>query len=1287
MFDSTGTRFDFTVTAGIEEVICIAISQEVEELSVAGATWQARWTKADGTTGTIGCQHGGDDNEVLLTVPAMDGGIYGWELMATDDNGEVMRVLYGSFTAVTSTAAEELVADAKSSTLRTVDVLVPAAVGAPMELRWRASSAAAAAAEAAQKSADEAAEVAEQLEALQETAQQAVDTAAEALEKLEGLDELLVKFQDALGSQIHIDSTTGTWIIAGVDSGVYAQGEAGKSPYISTSGTWVYYLDDSMQWVDSGLQAKGEDGLSPRVNALGNWEVYVDGEWTDTGIQAQGKDGLDGDKVIRIVVDSYSDIPQEGETCNGGYYYYVSTPSKLVIRITGDITEDTTLTIDGVEVDLSGVIPQETVTEVSSMKIDAGQDTATLSLSLASTSGHDTTPANQWLLGTLTINGTAVDLTSLCLAADQYQGDASADDETLVYTLMSGIASLIEAAGLGVGVTYTAASKTGSVTITGDALEVSYDEMDASDLPETAGYYAGWLALTTAEGAEGVDGLYDWYGVSNWAWAWLDGYFPSGTLKQITLRQDKWGTSATTATFNACYLQIWEMDDDVGEWVLLGTSNECYDTYTEGENLVYTFDGVTLDGNLHHIVRSSCEANLNLSWEYWILGTDADGNTLTADRMRSSMIAAPENCYTMQPNGTSTHACVPALDFVSVTKSFTTTTVTTESEDYGLLDGVQKDGIYTKYYAFDSIDSITAEELNSWLSGYYDSYGESVISTNIEGNTEYKVNGELVTQEDGSFRLRFVNRGAYGGSVVGIITALTDEEMKAAKLAWSLTDFWYPSATASVATEGWLLLAFETNEAGWYLVKSDTQTFVTGGEDIAVEADLASLGLTLASNLVYAVVCTTGGGGSTTNALPTLTATVETTVITEDVDTASQLDALAGAIAEAGIDGLTLAEQTDSELVYTSEYDAVTVVWTAGLHCLTYDKCWTVYAWLTNEDGEGSWQIIGERNDIATSEIYGLVKLGTDTTVSDGAPVGTNGDGQMAVPLMSYTVAGTAKASTAETMEEDTAGAIGMTEDGRARAQSARADRFGAMKHSLSDQTETDCVGLNADGTTGIRWATLTDSGVVRLGSKFGQLNRIPYQQGVGATEDHQISNNLLYGGALQHQKKAAWSGKMDWLDEMESTEYYNADDYYIGVYTSDQFTQSEGSGMELLSATTTMLAGVYIARGRDDDRENATLTAADTALYYYNKEEVYTKEETEAKIVELCYTRDEADEIFLTRTAAANTYLTKADAADLYIAQTAEWTGDVFLTEDEYNDLLAAGKTVSTIRYNILEE
>lgn len=1164
MFDSTGTRFDFTVTAGIEEVICIAISQEVETLSVAGATWQARWTRADGTTGTIGCQHGGDDNEVLLTVPAMDGGIYSWELMATDDNGEVMRVLYGSFTAVTSTAAEELVADAKSSTLRTVDVLVPAAVGAPMELRWRASSAAAAAAEAAQKSADEAAEVAESLEALQETAQQAVDTAAEALEKLEGLDELLVQFQDALGSQIHIDSTTGTWIIAGVDSGVYAQGEAGKSPYISTSGTWVYYLDDSMQWVDSGLQAKGEDGLSPRVNSLGNWEVYVDGAWTDTGIQAQGKDGLDGDKIVRIVVDSYSDIPQEGETCNGGYYYYVSTPAKLVIRITGGVTEDTTLTIDGVEVDLSGVMPQEVTAELS----------------------------------TTTFDGTTV------------EGD---------------------------------------------------------------GYKS-----------------YPYMGAANWIWGRIPaGIVHAGTLTSLTLCQDIWETTTTTATFEDTYLQIWQLKADGETWELLGTSHECYNTYTEGENVnIYTFDGAEIAGDRDLIIRASTAEHLDLAQEYWLNGTDADGNSLSDDKARSVTTVYGAGCVSMAPSGGSVQDYYSVGFRYTVTyKTFSTTVTTTESEDYDLLDGVAKDGIITRAAGFDSIDSITAEELNSWLGGYYESLGECVISTNLDDNTSYKVNGQLVTQEDGSFQLTFVNRGAYGGSIVGLITALTEDEMNATKLSWSLTDFTAPPASASTATEGWLLLAFETNEEGWVLVKSDAQTFVEDGEDISVEADLAELGLTLASNLVYAVACSTGGGGSVTKATPTLTATVETTVTTEDVDTASQLDALAGAIAAAGIDGLALEEQTDSELVYTSEYDTVTVVWTAGLHCLSYDKCWTVYAWLTDEDGEGSWQVIGERNDIATTEIYGLVKLGTDTTVSDGAPVGTNGDGQMAVPLMSYTVAGTAKTSTAETMEEDTSGAIGMTEDGRARAQSARADRFGAMKHSLSDQTETDCVGLNADGTTGIRWATLTDSGVVRLGSKFGQLNRIPYQQGVGATEDHQISNNLLYGGALQHQKKAAWSGKMDWLDEMESTEYYNADDYYIGVYTSDQFTQSEGSGMELLSATTTRLAGVYIASGRDDERENATLTAADTALYYYNKEEVYTKEETEAKIVELCYTRDEADEIFLTRTAAANTYLTKADAADLYIAQTAEWTGDVFLTEDEYNDLLAAGKTVSTIRYNILEE
>ena len=293
------------------------------------------------------------------------------------------------------------------------------------------------------------------------------------------------------------------------------------------------------------------------------------------------------------------------------------------------------------------------------------------------------------------------------------------------------------------------------------------------------------------------------------------------------------------------------------------------------------------------------------------------------------------------------------------------------------------------------------------------------------------------------------------------------------------------------------------------------------------------------------------------------------------------------------------------------------------------NRHFNVYAWLIASGGSGSWGCVGEANDIATAEIYGLVRLGTDTTVQDGAPVGNDASGQMRVPRADYTTPGTVRPATADVLEDG--GAVGFDAEGRMVAQAAAYGRYGAMKPSTSSVPGTWCIGINSDGTAGVNWAGLNSAGVVKLGSQFGQSNPIPYQQGVGATEDHKLANNLVYGGALQHMSPSAWGSRhMDWLDsQMRETPQWFGDAYYLGLATSGQFAQSQARGLELESATADLMAGVYLASSLGnpidgtaaDARGNAVPTAAQTADYlsrfYYNKSEVFTKEETRKHVAE----------------------------------------------------------------------
>ncbi|MGN0868378.1 MAG: hypothetical protein ACI4O9_02485 [Akkermansia sp.] len=198
------------------------------------------------------------------------------------------------------------------------------------------------------------------------------------------------------------------------------------------------------------------------------------------------------------------------------------------------------------------------------------------------------------------------------------------------------------------------------------------------------------------------------------------------------------------------------------------------------------------------------------------------------------------------------------------------------------------------------------------------------------------------------------------------------------------------------------------------------------------------------------------------------------------------------------------------------------------------------------------------------------------------------------------------------------------------------------------------------------------------------QLNDIPYQIGVGMNADHTLCNNYLNRGAIKHMRPTAWIQAMPWVSLLPSGTLEN-DSYYTGLHTSIQFSQSEEEGLTLNSATTTLLAGVYIATSRGDTRPDAVLTASQTATWYYNKEQVYTKTETETWVKNYTYNKQHINSTFLSKTDASATYLTQANAKKLYVAKTSNWEGDLYLSEDEFAASLANGLN-PTIAYHVLK-
>ena len=278
------------------------------------------------------------------------------------------------------------------------------------------------------------------------------------------------------------------------------------------------------------------------------------------------------------------------------------------------------------------------------------------------------------------------------------------------------------------------------------------------------------------------------------------------------------------------------------------------------------------------------------------------------------------------------------------------------------------------------------------------------------------------------------------------------------------------------------------------------------------------------------------------------------------------------------------------------------------------------YAWVEH-DGEAEWVRVDRSNEIATSRVYGVMKYATDVQVDNGAPVGTNADGQASVPLAGIAVAGTGKLGTSTVLTEG--GRVGMDSSGHMMTPVASVNAFGSVRLSTGTPLSPDNsgnIGLGENKGLRAEKATLSAFGTVKLGSQFGQSNPEPYLVGIGATSDGRLANNYAFGGALQHRQPAGWRGAMSWLDEsMDAHSGYFGDMYYSGLLTTAQFSQSSGSGLELLPATTQRLAGVYLASSMTDGRAAAVLTSDVVVNYlnehYYEKSVVYTKQETLTQI------------------------------------------------------------------------
>lgn len=135
-----------------------------------------------------------------------------------------------------------------------------------------------------------------------------------------------------------------------------------------------------------------------------------------------------------------------------------------------------------------------------------------------------------------------------------------------------------------------------------------------------------------------------------------------------------------------------------------------------------------------------------------------------------------------------------------------------------------------------------------------------------------------------------------------------------------------------------------------------------------------------------------------------------------------------------------------------------------------------VYAWLERRDSAG-WVRVTQAYDIATAEVYGLGKLGTDSVAEAGAPVAVDGDGRMTVAPASAAEYGAFMASSTK-VEKQGGAPIYKGEDGKFYVNMATTNKPGGVIYSAWGATPDNyCIGPNTSG-----WIDVMNAGEYQRG-------------------------------------------------------------------------------------------------------------------------------------------------------------------------------------------------------------
>ena len=1353
-------------------------------------------------------------NKIEVQFPDLAPGSYVYEIWVTNNEGVRIQMVHGHLGVLSSLMKYASVE--KTLERKTVQVRMPGQAARKLLLTMLGSNASMAAASVAEGWARRAEEASEKVDNFLDSVEEQVDEVfedkkkdfedafskakEEALKEVKDKQELLENLlndmntlkeqiegvREEIRNNVFVDEETGHLWIGGMDTGVRVSAEDGKSPWVDEEGYLNYFDDESQTWQKRDI--RGEDGFSPYISQNGFWvdRDPITGEIGETPYRAVGLDGIDGDSVVRHLIDSEEDLPKEGETCNGGHLYYVPKssvkpepkpepepepepePQKFVSELGYSfvfINDE-----DG-KLDASTFSIYSNVTDFNA-KSDNARDIAHEFLKHIQQIGyiaavlHGYESAGVYIVETsmyyANLSGKNLEDKVVLLGAGEEYEVKGARSESSIFMQTSSTSWIDGVESLTLWGKYTVKGgelKNIDLSCIRDFEDQRYNLNRFLDVFEQTEDGTEWIKKGRSKNSMIVQtsNVMQMHNVFE-----FDNIQLSGRALKLKIGYDENGiTQYSTFTING------EGDDET--YILNPDPYECggiYDASIEivakvgeveqpepepepepkpvesffsqlGDSIVFeeAEDGSGLDSTVFkiHLFTNAVDYNIQGGTAYEMaknfieyLRSTREAQILKLHEYDGGRVYIVETGFTLEvkqtapsARGSIKHVAQGTKCDVTGAKNRVLSEIPQNAYFFSTAHLLSTFGFSKLFFGTKGkISKFSIAGVNDLFSGDIKTYVE--VSEQMETRGEFIVRGrsknsvntmdselvwefddvqleggqlQLTLREEGTGNERLLeNISLYTWDYDALCYTTNADHNKNVEIALPLFSMEIEvagtaKALQTMSARGVMALAAP--------VVKDQFSIIFKPDAGVTNDELFSERFSFAVHDEKGNSISLSVGNVRGNDLAATGSSLVQQLAEQGIEASYSLKQLEG------VDKPACTISSSVKIVasghYTNDSSNFSVMFIGyqvedgeELNEDGEDEGYWIYAWVEHA-GDSSWVRVGEANDISSSRIYGLNKLGTDVIISNGAPVGVNKEGKMIVPVATVEELGVMRPSYTGSLMSAEASLIGFNEKGQLVGVRGSVQRYGAIKLSYEGNDVLPILGEDEIGRVGVAWGGVNKGGIYLVTASASGSLPAKAVLNVAVDSEHVLKIQLDPDSPLSVAKGSSLHAQ--------------------GVVaTEDYITLVCGNGVEVNSGALTIkqagsseLGGVYIAasmgeKGKVPTTETITEyldrlfakkdeTLTDANLEQKIKEEVALQfKEVDTKLASYVLSTSLTNTLksYVTTTSLTSTlasYLTKTAADSAYMAKKGNVTGGIFVYSNR-NQIPAASSQAADAIY-----